>query len=103
VCVRPLQAAGKLGEYLLRAREDVEVLGVLRLCSGTVTPAGTMPRMTHSALSSWVGRLRNSMVGPNTWRSDGLYRHYLGLAVDHIWETGALRPGLTRPRAVGIT
>ncbi|HEX6521854.1 MAG TPA: TetR/AcrR family transcriptional regulator [Streptosporangiaceae bacterium] len=36
-------------------------------------------------------------------RSDDIYRHYLGQAVDRVRETGTLRPGLTRLRAVDIT
>jgi AcrR family transcriptional regulator len=35
-------------------------------------------------------------------RSDGIYRGYLARAMDRIGETGALKPGLTRPRAVDI-
>jgi AcrR family transcriptional regulator len=36
-------------------------------------------------------------------RSDDLYRHYLSRSVDRLREMGALRPGLTRPRAIDIT
>jgi AcrR family transcriptional regulator len=36
-------------------------------------------------------------------RSDDLYRDCLSRSVDRVRETGALRPGLTRPRAVDIT
>jgi AcrR family transcriptional regulator len=36
-------------------------------------------------------------------RSDDMYRHKLAQAVDRIQETGTLRPGLTRLRAVDIT
>jgi hypothetical protein len=40
--------------------------------------------------------------GQELARSDGIYRGYLARAMDRIGETGALKPGLTHPRAVDI-